>query len=282
MSKKYGIIGLFSALGLFGLLLFTFPQGASDASNQRAETTSDGSPSAIPMATPLQVVVEALSANLRAEPGTEAKSLGLMKRGTHLTVLGAAYYQGSIWYLVQLEGDELAWISDAIVHVVSNSELVPTINLTEFFAPTATPTQTPTPTPTATMTFTPTPTNTPTNTPTSTPSPTSTYTATSTAHTRTSTNTPTNTATATKTATATATPVPPTNTPKPKPTNTPTLAKTVAPSPTQRPRPTNTSKPKPTNTPTPTKTLLPHTFTRTANSSSTGSHSADRPTGNRR
>ncbi|MBA3870327.1 MAG: SH3 domain-containing protein [Anaerolineae bacterium] len=250
MSKRNWIIGLLGTLGLFGLVLFSLPQGASNASNQH----QDGSPSPTISPTPMQVVVEALSANVRVEPRTDAKSLGLVKRGTRLTVLGAAYDSGQIWYLVQTEDDEEAWISDAIVHVAGNAGLVPTINLTEFFAPTNTPTSTPTNT--ATPTDTSTPTNTPTNTPTSMPSPTSTYTPTFTAtstntpsptstytatKTSTLTSTPTNTATATRrpTSTATKTPVPPTNTatrtpnkptatvtPKPR-TSTPTLTKTA-------------------------------------------------------
>ena len=250
MSKQYRLIGILVALGLIGFLLVSLPQGASNASNQRA----NGTASVTPIPLPMQVVVEALSANLRAEPGTQAKSLGLVKRGTRLTVMGAAYFSGQIWYLVQLEGDEQAWISDAIVHVVGNPQLVPTINLTEFFAPTATPTPTPTATNTPTSTVTPSPTNTPTNTATSTPSPTSTYTPT---HTATATSTPTSTATATTRPTSTATRVPPTNTPKPKPTHTSTPTKTALASPTSRPQPTNTSKPKGTNTPSATKTPTP-------------------------
>jgi uncharacterized protein YgiM (DUF1202 family) len=240
MSKQYRLIGILAALGIIGFLLVSVPQGASNASNQRAVGTASVTP--IPL--PMQVVVESLNANLRAEPGTEAEILGLAKRGTHLPVLGAAYYSGQIWYLVQLEGDEQAWISDAIVHVVGDPKLVPTINLTEFFAPTATSTSTPTATNTPTATVTPSPTNTPTNTATRTLSPTSTYTPTNTA---TATSTPTNTATATKrpTSTATATLVPPTNTLKPKPTNTSVSTKTA---------PTSTRKPKATATKTPTTT----------------------------
>jgi len=232
MSKSYGLIGLIGAFILIGLVLFSVPQSASDASNQRAEVTAEGTDSVTPIATPMQVVVEALTANLREKPATESKLLGMVRRGTRLTVIGSAYDSGQIWYLVILEGDEQAWISDAIVHVAGNPQLVPTINLTAFYAPT----NTPTPTPTST--------NTPTNTPTLTPTFTSTPTDTPT-NTATSTNTPTSTPTFTNT---------PTNTPRPSPTHTSTPTKVPSGTPTKTPHPvTSTPRPSPTSMATSTK-----------------------------
>lgn len=237
MSKQHWIIVLFIALVLSGFMFFTIPQGA--------EAALDGTPSL----TPMELVVEALTANLRTEPRTDAKRVTLVNRGDKLPVIGITYNNGQIWYLVQLEGDQTAWISDTISHVVGDVKVIPTINLTAFYAPTATPTNTPTPT--ATATDTPTPTDTPTYTPTPTntatatnsPTPTDTLT-----HTPTSTPTYTATVTATSspTSTATKTPLPPTNTPRPTATKTATVTKVPA---SKTPIPvTKTPHPLPTRT----------------------------------
>lgn len=248
MSKRYGLIGVFIALSLFGLFLFTVPQGESAAFSQKFDATLT--------AARLQVVVEVALANLRAEPRTDAKRVAQVERNTRLNVIGVTYYNTQIWYLVQLDGDQKAWISDTISHVEGDPKLLPSIDLTAFYAPTSTPTLTPTNTPTATNTptFTPTftPTDTPTNTPTNTPTDTPTNTPTNTA-----TNTPT--VTSSPTATETHTPLPPTNTPKPS--STPKPTSTVAPtkaSATLKPSATSTSRPSSTKpSATPTKTLIP-------------------------
>ena len=243
MSKKYWIIGLFVALSLFGLL-FTLPQGESAAFGQKAEASLT--------AAQLQVVVEVSLANLRAEPRTDAKRIAQVERNTRLNVIGVTYYNSQIWYLIQLEGDQKAWISDAIVHVDGDAKLLPTIDLTAFYAPTATPTLTPTQTPSATATSTPT--NTPTDTPTFTPTVTSSPTSTNTP-TNTPTDTPTNTPTATSSPTSTATRTPlPTSTPRPSATLKPTTTATKTLTPTQKAQQTSTSKPSATKTPTPTAT----------------------------
>ncbi|MBI1277425.1 MAG: SH3 domain-containing protein [Anaerolineaceae bacterium] len=247
MSKRYWITGLFVALSLLGLFLFTVPQEASIAFGQKAEATLTASH--------LQVVVEVALANLRAEPRIDSEKVAQVPRSTRLNVLGITTHKSQIWYLVQLEDNKTAWISDAISHVDGDVKLLPSIDLTAFYAPTATPTNTPTNTPTATPTSTPTntPTNTPTFTPTVTNSPTPTNTPTDTpTNTPTVTNSPTATKTRTPTPTSTpqpsATPVPPSKTPKPSATSTKVLT------PTQSTQLTNTSKPSATKTPTPTAT----------------------------
>ncbi len=251
MSKRYWIIGSFVTLSLFGLLLFTLPQGESAAFAQNIEATLT--------AAKLQVVVEVALANLRTEPRTDAKKVTQVPRNTRLKVLGITTYNTQLWYLVQIEGDEKAWISDSISHVDGDAKLLPTIDLTAFYAPTATPTNTPTNTPTATLT------STPTNTPTVTSSPTATATNTSTS---TSTDTPTNTATITSSPTLTATltplptstprpsatPVPASKTPKPSATSTKAVTPTQNAQQTSTLRPTNTPKPAATKTSTPTAT----------------------------
>lgn len=249
MSKRYWITDLFAVLSLFGLLLFTLPQGESSAFTQKVEVTLT--------AAHLQVVVEVSLANLRAEPRTDSAKVTQVPRSTRLNVIGITTHNTQLWYLVQLKGDETAWISDTIAHVDGDAKLLPTIDLTAFYAPTATPTNTPTNTPTATKTSTPTntPTDTPTFTPTVTSSPTATHTATNTA-----TNTPSNTPTITSSPTATATRTPlttstrrPSITPRPSATSTKVLTPTQSEQQTNTLRPTNTPKPSATMTATKAK-----------------------------
>ncbi|MCC6893640.1 MAG: SH3 domain-containing protein [Anaerolineae bacterium] len=243
---KYKLLAVgLSAFAVWALILLILPQGVSDASNMQLAGTR--SPTFTPSPTPIQLVVEVPKGNLRNAPGIGSKIMGIVLADTRLTVMGVAEYGDTIWYLVQIEGTEQAWISEQIVSIAADLEIIPTINLTEFFSRTATPTWTPGG-PTATVTK-PRPTRTPTYT--QTPVRTVDYTATANAPTRQPTNRP-----ATQPPKPTSTKRPPTNVPTVRPpTNTP------ATQPTNRP-PTNTpaSQPtyqQPTSTPVsqPTSTL---------------------------
>lgn len=231
MSKQRWLLMVLGVLTGVALAFIILPQGFSDASNINQ---SSDSPTLTP--TYMQLVVEVQTGILRDEPRFDSRRVGFVGLGEQLPVLGVAYHNTQLWYLVQLEDGEVAWISDTIAHIVGVDQIVPTIDLTEFYAPTATPTRTPTPTSTPTATSTATATYTPTNTPTRTPTATATNTPTFTA-TATATHTPTFTATATLTATRT---------------SRPTATATLKP-PTATPRATNTPKPRtPTHTRTPT------------------------------
>ncbi len=228
MSKKRLLLMVLGVVTGVVLAFVILPQGISDASN-----LNQSAPTMTP--TPMQLVVEVQTGILRDEPGFDSNRVGYVGLGDQLDVYGVAYHNTQLWYLVHLDDGEPAWISDTITHIVGIDQIVPTIDLTEFFAPTATWTRTPTPTSTPTATFTPT------NTPTST-------------------NTPTNTATSTHTPTKT-----PTSTPTNTPTFTATATHTLTPTltATRTPRPTATAKPA-TATPRATNTPKPATATKAA------------------
>ncbi len=168
MPNQRWIVVLLSTLGLCGLFLIVVPQRVSEASSRNLAVTLTGVPSAtitlIP--TPIYVVVEALTGNLRAAPRMDGKRIGIVRRGDQFIVMGVAYSGTSLWYLIQLKKNNQGWVSDAIVGIAGDSALIPTIDLTDFYADTLTPTASATVTPTITLTPTKTPFSTVTPTPT--------------------------------------------------------------------------------------------------------------------
>lgn len=272
MVKHKWIFASLSAFAVWALILLSLPQGVSaDAS----ELLQAGTASATftPSPTPIQLIVEVPRGKLRNAPGLTSAVSGIVLENTRLTVMGLAYYGDSVWYLVQIEGSEQAWISEAIVSIAADLEVVPTINLTEYFERTTTPTWTPGG-PTATATI---PRSSRTPTATRTPAETANYPATATAGaanpqptatkrpptnvptvrppTSTSVSQPTTVRTATRTPVPQPTQVPPESTFHPQP---PTNTSTSLPPPTSAPvQPTNrppmaTAPPLPTNVPPPT------------------------------
>lgn len=239
---------------MFGMALAS---NISDRGNDRSgfiALQASASASPTPTETPMQLVVEVNSANLRRGPGTDYGVVGGVRENTRMTVMGYAIRnyddRDEGWYLVQLNDPiEQAWIAEWIVRIVGDDELVPTIDLTEFYDSTNTPTWTPGG-PTVTVTRTPRPTNTLARTPSRTPTPISGTTqppATIPPH-------PTNTAQPQ----VTNTPLPPSSsTPLPIPTLTYTPVPPTNEPPTNPPPSTNTPLPPPTNPPAFTSTPMP-------------------------